>query len=196
MDHDEQGEIIEESREQGGFGDVEVTRAGQIRHQEGGGPHDRGHELPAGGGDGFHRAGEGGAVADLLHERDGEGAGPVDVGGGASRDGPEQGRGENGDLGGPPCELRVSRQARSIKMELILERSRNAPNMMNPNRVDVATPIGMPYTPSLSRKRCSTMTSKVKPVGLTARGQHVSEEGVQDKRRGHDDQRPGRGGGG
>ena len=50
-------------------------------------------------------------------------------------------------LAGPPCELRVSRQARSIKMELILERSRNAPNMMNPNRVDVATPIGMPYTP-------------------------------------------------
>lgn len=28
VDHDEQGEIIEDRREQGGFGDVEVTRAG------------------------------------------------------------------------------------------------------------------------------------------------------------------------
>ena len=28
---------------------------------------------------------------------------------------------------------------------------------------------------------------------LDGAGQHVSEEGVQDKRRGHDDQRPARG---
>ena len=42
--------------------------------------------------------------------------------------------------------------------------------MMKPNRVVVAVPMGMPYTPSFSRKRCSTMTSKLKPVCFTARG--------------------------
>lgn len=39
-------------------------------------------------------------------------------------------------------ELRVSRQARSIKMELILERSRKAPNIMNLNRSTSPMPIG------------------------------------------------------
>ena len=105
MDDGEQGQVIEDGRDEGGLGDGQVADADDVRHDEGRRAHDRGHHLPACGGHGLDRAREVGRVADLLHERDGEGAGAVDVGGGASRNGPEQSRGENGDLGGPACGL-------------------------------------------------------------------------------------------
>ena len=98
--HEAHGQVVQQGGHQGRLGDLHVADAQELGHDEGGGPHDGRHDLTTGGRGGFHGAGKGTAIAHALHERDGEGAGAVDVGGGASRDGPEQGGGKNGDLGG------------------------------------------------------------------------------------------------
>ena len=99
MNHDQQREVIHDGGQQRGLGHVEVARSGQIGHEEGRRAHDRGHDLPAGGGHGFHRSGEGRAVAYPLHQGNGENARAVDVGRSGTGNGAEQGGGEDGDLG-------------------------------------------------------------------------------------------------
>ena len=47
-------------------------------------------------------------------------------------------------LAGPPADLRVSRQARSINNELIFELSRKAPNMTKAKIIPAAAPSGTP----------------------------------------------------
>ncbi len=96
----EDGDIVKHRRHDREGGNGEIAGAQELRHHEGGGTHDRRHELAAGGGHGLDRAGEGGPVAGALHQRDGEGTGGHDVGHGAARDSAEQAAGDDRHLGG------------------------------------------------------------------------------------------------
>ena len=62
-------------------------------------------------------------------------------------------------------------------MELILERSRNAPNMMNPNGSTSPRQIRDAVRAFIERKKMfDDDVEGVKPVCLTARGSMASEE--------------------
>ena len=79
MDHPERRDEIEHRRDRRGERDVAVRNVQVLRHDEGDRPHHRRHDLPAHAGGRFDRAREGRAVAETLHQRDGELAGRDDV---------------------------------------------------------------------------------------------------------------------
>ena len=99
MDGDEDAGEVEHRREDGlhghgGVGDLHV-----LRQQEGGGAHDGGHDLPAGGGGGLHGPGELRLVAGLLHHGDGDRARGNGVAHGGAGDHAAEGGGDDGHLG-------------------------------------------------------------------------------------------------
>ena len=100
VDADEDAREIQDGGDDGGFYHLGIGEAGAVRHQEGGGPHDGGHELAAGGGGGFHRAGKFRAIAQLFHGGDGKGAGTNGIGHGGTGDRALQGGCDNRHLGG------------------------------------------------------------------------------------------------
>ena len=69
-------------------------------HDEGSGSHNGRHDLPSGTCHGFHGSCESVGVSQAFHERNGEGAGTVDVGHGGTRNGSEKTGAYHGDLGG------------------------------------------------------------------------------------------------
>ena len=99
MDGDEDAGEVQEGGQNGQHHDLLVDNAGRLRHDEGGGAHDGGHDLAAGGGRGFHRAGELTLIAGLLHHRDGDGAGGDGVAHGGAGHHAAQGGGDDGHLG-------------------------------------------------------------------------------------------------
>ncbi len=78
-----------------GIGDAHV-----LGHQEGGGAHDGGHDLAAGGGGRLNGSGKFGLVARLFHHGDGDGAGGHGVAHGGAGHHAAQGGGDHGHLGG------------------------------------------------------------------------------------------------
>ena len=75
MHEKQHGQVVHDRRNQGHLDDGQIAGAGEFRHQEGPGTHDRRHELTAGGSGRLNRTGHMGSVADALHHGDGEGAG-------------------------------------------------------------------------------------------------------------------------
>jgi len=99
MDPEDETGVIEDGPEHGRDDDLDIANAGDFSHDKSPGPHDRRHEHPAGGGRGLHRPGELLAVAQVFHERDGEGPGGVDIGCSHTADGTEQPAADHRDLG-------------------------------------------------------------------------------------------------
>jgi hypothetical protein len=99
MDEEVDRAEIEEGREDRDEHDVDVRDARELGHQERARAHEGRHDLPARGGRGLDPARLRRAVAELLHERDGEGARGDDVGDGRSADRAHAGRGDDGGLG-------------------------------------------------------------------------------------------------
>ena len=109
MDGNEDAGEVEHRRQDGLHGHGGVRDLHILRQQEGGGAHDGGHDLPAGGGGSLHGPGKLRLVAGLLHHGDGDGARGHGVShGGAGHHAAESG-GDNGHLGraagGPACQL-------------------------------------------------------------------------------------------
>ena len=100
--HEEHRSVVHQGGENRRHDDVFIRHPQERGHDEGSRSHDRGHDLPSGTRHGLHGPGEGGRIADALHERNGEGPRAVNVGHGGARDGAEEARTHHGDLGGPP----------------------------------------------------------------------------------------------
>ena len=101
MHREEHGQIVEQGRQEGPDGHREVADIEELGHDEGGGAHDRRHDLAAGRRHGLDRPREGRAVADLLHQRDREDAGGHHVRDRAARYRAEQAAGHHRHLGRP-----------------------------------------------------------------------------------------------
>ncbi len=69
------GDVVQDSRHRRDLDDFQVAGVGELRHQEGAGPHDRRHQLPSGTRCGLHSTGHMCRIAYPLHHRDGEGTG-------------------------------------------------------------------------------------------------------------------------
>ena len=91
---------VEDSGENGLQGHLGIGDAHKLGHQEGGGAHDGGHDLPAGGGGGLNGAGKLRLVAGLLHHGDGHRAGGHGVAHGGAGHHAAQSGGDDGHLGG------------------------------------------------------------------------------------------------
>ena len=100
MHHEAHGQVIQQGGHQGRLGDLHVTDAQELGHDEGRSPHDGRHDLATGGRGGFHGAGKGTAIAHALHERDGEGTRGHRIGHGRTGNGTEETTGQHGHLGG------------------------------------------------------------------------------------------------
>src|SRR5690606_42059544 len=77
---------------------VPTRRSSDLGHDEGTRTHDGGQDLTARGSGRLDRAGAVAGIADLLHQRDGEGTGGDHVAGRRAVDGAHQGAGEDGHL--------------------------------------------------------------------------------------------------
>ena len=113
----EHREEVEHRRDQRRGRDVQVGDAEELRHHEGGGAHDRRHDLAAGRRHRLDRAGERRPIADLAHQGDREGAGGHHVGDRAAGDGAEQPAGDAGDLG-RPADLVAGQRQREVHEQL------------------------------------------------------------------------------
>ena len=91
---------IQHRRKNGAHGNGAVGLAGELGHQKGGGAHNGRHDLTAGGGGGFHRAGELALIAGLFHHGNGDGAGGDGVAHRGSGHHAAQGGGDHRHLGG------------------------------------------------------------------------------------------------
>ena len=100
MDGNENAGEVQNSGEDGLHSYLRIGQIHVFRHQEGSGAHDGRHDLSAGGGGRFHRAGKLGLVAGLLHHGDGHGAGGHGVAHGGAGHHAAQGGGNDGHLGG------------------------------------------------------------------------------------------------
>ena len=67
MHHGGDGVEMKEGRYDSRQTDLQVWNSQPFRHDKGGRPHDRGHDLPAGGSRGLYRPGKFRPVADALH---------------------------------------------------------------------------------------------------------------------------------
>ena len=108
MDHHADAEEMADRGDDGAGGDREIGDSQKLGHDEGGGAHDGGHELPSRGGRSLDRAGELLLVPHLLHHGDGESAGCDRVRDRGAGDAAQQARSDDGDLGraprGPACQ--------------------------------------------------------------------------------------------
>jgi len=98
----ERGEECECRRDGGGNADLVIRDGEELRHDEGGGPHDRRHDLAHRRGRRLNAAREMGRVSGPLHQRDGKGARGHRVGDGAARNHPEERAGNDSSLCGSP----------------------------------------------------------------------------------------------
>ena len=100
IDAKEDGQEVENSRDQGGLCHGGIGNAQHFRHNKGGGAHDGGHDGSAGGGGGLNRRGKLGLKAVLFHHGNGESAGADDIGRGTAADGAKEAGGHHSHLGG------------------------------------------------------------------------------------------------
>ena len=98
MHHPERRGVVEKRRDESGQGDLVIGNADRLGHDEGDGAHHRRHDLAAHAGGRLDCSGEGPAVAEADHQRDGELAGGEDVGDRRAVDGAHQSRGDHRDL--------------------------------------------------------------------------------------------------
>ena len=82
MNDPEQRQVGDDGREEGRANNIEVRDADDLGHDEGGGAHDRGHELAIGRGRDLHGSCLVRRKADFFHQGDSEGAGGHRVGDG------------------------------------------------------------------------------------------------------------------
>ena len=103
--HVEQRKVVEACGKDGGLAHLKVGNPQHVRHDEGPRAHHRRHDLASGGGHRLHCAGKLGAVTDLHHQGDGEGAGGDHIGNGRAADGPEKSAAHDRHLGRPTPEM-------------------------------------------------------------------------------------------
>ncbi len=101
---DEQAGIVEHRRDRGGDADRAVGDLQELRHDEGGGAHDRRHQLPAGRSHGLDGRSPVRREARLDHGRNGDDADREHVRDRAPGDHAEQRRAHHRDLGGAAAE--------------------------------------------------------------------------------------------
>ncbi len=99
VDHPEHRAEVQQRRNQRGLGDLDEGHVDGLGHDEGHRTHHRRHDLAAHRGRGLDAAGEGRAIAEALHQRDGELAGGDHVGHAGTGDGAHQCRGHHRHLG-------------------------------------------------------------------------------------------------
>ncbi len=80
MNRDKHREIEQQRRHDCRRDNLEVGHPENFGHDEGGRPHDRRRDLPAGGGNGFHRRRKSRRIAETLHHRNGEVPGGCHIG--------------------------------------------------------------------------------------------------------------------
>ena len=95
----EHAQEVQAGRQDGPDDDVRIGHAQVVRHEEGRRAHDGGHDLPAGGGRGLHRAGEVLVIPGLFHHGNGNGARGHRVAHGGAGHHAAQGRGNHRHLG-------------------------------------------------------------------------------------------------
>ena len=100
MDAEPDAGIVQQGRDHCSLDHFDVGDAYEFRHQEGGGAHDRRHQLASRGGGGFYGTGKGRTVAQFLHHGDGEGTGAGHVGHRGAGYGAHEAGGEHGHFGG------------------------------------------------------------------------------------------------
>ena len=100
VDGDEDTGEVQHRGQDSLHGDGGIGQLDEVRHQEGGGAHDGGHDLAAGGGGGLSGRGELGLVAGLLHQGDGDGAGANGIGNAGAGDHALKSGGHHGHLCG------------------------------------------------------------------------------------------------
>ena len=100
MHHPEHRAEIQHRRDDRGLDDGGIGHVQRLGHDEGDGAHHRRHDLAAHGGGGFDAAGKGGAIAEALHQGNGELAGGHDIGDARAGDRAHQAGGDDRDLGG------------------------------------------------------------------------------------------------
>ena len=97
----EHADIVQKRGNDRGDHDRRVRHLQELRHYEGGRPHDRRRDLPAGGGGRFDASGEVPRIAEPLHVGNREAAGGNGVRHRRARNGSEKRRGHDRHLGGP-----------------------------------------------------------------------------------------------
>ena len=98
---DDQAGVVEQRLQGGRDAEFQVRDAGDFRHDERSGTHNRRHVLPAAGGDSLDRPGEVGSKTEPFHHGNGEGTGGIDIRGRHAADGSEKGAADHRYLGGP-----------------------------------------------------------------------------------------------
>ena len=90
--------VVEQCRNDRGDNDLGIGTLKNIGHQKGDGPHNRRHDLPAGGGDGFNGGSLMAAITGGDHHADRHHAGGDDIGDHHTRDRTEQAGGDHGNF--------------------------------------------------------------------------------------------------
>ncbi len=117
MHHPEGGGEVEHGGNDRRLDHFVIFDAQRLGHDEGHRAHDRRHDLPAHGGGGFHAAGEGRAIAEAFHQRDGELAGGHHIGDAGTRDRAHQARRNDRHLGRATARM-ANKAERDIGEEL------------------------------------------------------------------------------
>ena len=112
VDDVEQRDVRDHRRQEGVLDHLRVRDADILDHQEGGGTHHRRHDLPVDRAGDLDRPGLVAAVADALHQRDGEGAGGHHVGDRRAGDDPGRRRRDDRRLGRPAAHVAEQRKRR------------------------------------------------------------------------------------
>ncbi len=122
VDDVEQRDVRDQRRHDGMLEHLHVRNTDVLHHQEGGGTHHRRHDLAVDRAGHFDRGGFVGAIADALHQRDGEGTGGHHVGNGRTGNHTCCCRGHHGRFGRTPAQ--VTQQADRALDEIVTRTGR------------------------------------------------------------------------